>query len=143
MRTRAALALGLLFAALACAGCGQDEPSPAARTRAALGEIFLLAAFADPDRLAPRIVYRGPDAPRRWKDVCDASDPDERAHVRRLGARVTALLGAREPEFVTFRSETESEGTWLVWTVRGANGTAQFACLEIDGVIALGDMERD
>lgn len=87
MRT---IPLGLALVLLALPGCGEGTDDPATRTQTALREIFLLAANADPERLAPRIVYRGDDPRRRWADVCNAAEPEERAHVRRMGARVTA-----------------------------------------------------
>ena len=40
-------------------------------------------------------------------------------------------------------TETESEGTWLVWNVKGAGGTAWFACLDIGSRICSGDMDTD
>lgn len=132
--------VGLLFAGLLLPGCARDDPDPSARTRVALGEIFHLAAFANPDSLAPRLIYRGDDPRRQWVDVCNASNRSERAYVDRLGARITAWLGTGRAEFLEWRTYRGEEGTWLRWRVRGANGTRWFACLDIDGVIALADM---
>ena len=133
----------LLPLALLATGCGGAEQTPKERTRAALGEIFLLASLADAERLAPYVVYGGDDPARVWSDTADVSNRDERIHVDRLAARITALLGTQRPRFLTWSTETAPEGVWLRWKVQGANGSAWFSCLEIDGAIALADVEPD
>ncbi|MDF1702633.1 MAG: hypothetical protein P1V36_15900 [Planctomycetota bacterium] len=140
--------IGVLLLSLALAACGDPGPAeqpatPQARTQAALQDIFALVRAQDTAALAPRIVYRGEDETRPWKDVCRYDAPDEKPRVDKMAARVGKLLGDGTPVFSAWRSETESEGTWLVWKVKGVAGSAWFACLEIDGVIALGDIDTD
>lgn len=139
---RPRLPIVLALAAAWAGACAGPAGTPAERTRAALGEIFLLASFGDADRLAPRIVYRGEDPSRRWSDVCDPTDRSERTYVDRMGARIVALLGTQPATFVRFASAAGEEGVWQRWTVRGANGTATFGCLEIDGVIVLAEIVK-
>lgn len=140
---RHARTVGVLFATLLAASCGEPDVDPKVRTREALGDIFLLAVLADPERLGSRLVYTGDDPTRRWIDVCDVSRRDERTYVERMGARITVLLGNTKPTWLAWSTETAPEGVWLRWHVRGANGSAWFSCLEIDGTIALADLAVD
>lgn len=140
--------VGALLLALILAACGDPTPpeptaAPKARTQAALEEIFALVRAGDPAVLAPRVVYRGEGDARSWKAVCRYDTPGDKQRVDAVAARVAKILGASAPAFLAWRSETESEGTWLVWKVKGAASSAWFACLEIDGVIALGDIDTD
>ncbi|MDA1195768.1 MAG: hypothetical protein O2894_11360, partial [Planctomycetota bacterium] len=145
MRTRL---LPLLAALALLAGCGDPTPGPAAppdqrdRTRAAILEIIELARADNGPGLAARVVYRGDDPARRWKSVCNYADPEEKRYVDSTAARIKKDMVTGELAFVEWRSETESEGTWLVWKVKGATA-AWFACLDIDGTVAVGDIDRD
>ncbi|MHC4832269.1 MAG: hypothetical protein ACYTFT_18290 [Planctomycetota bacterium] len=139
------LALSLL---LVLGACGGDEPGsagagPKARAQAAIRALIVAAKAKDSRAAAGRVVYRGDDKARRWKSLVDPSDADELRQVERLCKRIRKLMGGAEPTFVSFRSETESEGTWMVWKVQGETKSASFACLDIDGTVALGDIDAD
>ena len=61
--------------------------------------------------------------------------------VDRAGGGIRKLLRGGKPEFVAFETETEPEGEWLAWTVKFGENKAVFAMLDIDGQIALGDID--
>lgn len=125
------------------------EPSPADRTKARLEEFFAVVRKGGGAAAAPFVVYRlDENRERRWKDTCNYDREAERKHVDAVVARVKKLLDLGEPRFVAFRSERESEGTWLVWdlSLGGAEPgdkvkKAAFACLDLGGRIALGDID--
>lgn len=138
--------VALACIALPLAGCGNDGPSGTNamtkedRTRAALESLFASVRADDAKAAAARIVYRGKDKDRKWKSVYDPAK-DDALDIKRAMDGIRRKLGEGTPEFVEFRSETESEGEWLVWKVKTEKGETWFACLEIDGTIALGDMD--
>jgi hypothetical protein len=121
------------------------EPTPADRTKARLEELFTVVRAQVPSAAAPFVVYRGKDPARRWKDVSNYADEEEAKHVDAVFQRAWNLLVRGTPRFLEFRSEKESEGTWLVWTVAFGEGDgatkAELACLEVKGTIALGDID--
>lgn len=138
--------VSLACLALVLAACGNDGPSGTNamtkedRTRAALESLFASVRAGDVNAAAARIVYRGKDKDRKWKSVYDA-DKDDALDIKRAMEDIRRKLGDGEPEFIEFRSERESEGEWLVWKVKTEKGEAWFACLDIDGTIALGDID--
>ena len=130
---------------LLVAGCGDtDKPaSKADRTKAALQQLFTAVRTGDGAAVAGRVVYRGADKDRKWKALCDYTQDEDKARVDSLVKRIAAWIGEADVEFLEFRSESESEGEWLVWKVKGAGATAFYACLDIGGTIALGDVDKD
>jgi hypothetical protein len=147
--------------ALAIAACG-DSPSRPIPTTSDVGfagkdrEVKArLEAFFDVIRAggganaAGFVVYRGEKDPaRRWKDVARYDVEEEKAGVDSVvehAARYLAKGGP--PTFLRFETHAESEGTWLVWHLRfGDEATgrkAAFACLEVAGRIAIGDIDRE
>ena len=147
------LAALFLAASLLLPACGDGETpggggaNPLAtkegRAKAALEVLFAAVRQGDAAEAARHIVYRGADKARKWKSVCDYSQDEDKPHVDRLMARIGPWIGDDAVEFVEFRSETESEGEWLVWKVKGSGATAWFACLDIDGTVALGDVDKE
>jgi hypothetical protein len=147
------LALACLLLLAAC-GDGSEKPGPApaadattpeARTREAIEAVLAAVKAKDAPALAKRVVYRGSDAARRWKDLVDYSNEEDKARVDGLLGKIAALAGDGTPRFLEFRSERESEGQWLVWKVTFGDGadapSAVFAMLEVKGTIALGDID--
>ncbi|MHC5010788.1 MAG: hypothetical protein ACYTG6_07530 [Planctomycetota bacterium] len=154
---------GLLLAFVLLSGCvlfptcgGDDDagngggttPAPASkedRTKAALLTLFEHVNAGRASEAAGHIVYRGTDADRKWKDVYAYEDEDDKRSVDRAIAEIRDLLSGGAPTFEEFMSETESEGEWLIWRVRFGEGdgakTGLFACLDIDGTIAVGDID--
>lgn len=116
------------------------------RVEARLRAFFEVVLAGGGEAAAPFVVYRGDqERERRWKDVCDYRKPAEAAQVDSVVKRVKKLLTAGAPRFERFHSETESEGTWLVWHVVFGEGDgakkAACACLEVQGRIAVGDID--
>ncbi|MDJ0520462.1 MAG: hypothetical protein QNJ90_00150 [Planctomycetota bacterium] len=139
MNTRLVGSLSFICLLLLSA-CGAGD-SKDARARAALEELFAAARAEDYAKAAPRVVYRGRDKDRKWKDTYDAEKPEDRELLERALREVKAKVGEGTPEWLEFRSEKESEGEWLAWKVKTSQGTFWFACLEIDGRVALGDID--
>ena len=111
-----------------------------------LKELFGLCQARDLRKAAAYCVYRGSDERRRWRDVYNPAEKDERAEVTQICARIRAYLdeGAGY-EFVRFRTRRESEGEWYWWQVKFRRGKnvqkASFAFLRIRGRYLLGDID--
>ena len=130
-------------------GSAPNNPSSSAkiedRVKARLTELLGLVKAGKNAEAAAYIVYRGDDEARKWKSVCDYSAADEKRQVDRVCDDLREVIALGKPTFVKFDSEKESEGTWLVWEVKFGEGDSaksiHMACLEIDGKIALGDVD--
>ena len=86
------------------------------------------------------VVYRGEDPTRkRWHELCDYAKDKE--HVDEVLGRIGRLLQKGEPVFTAFKAQRESEGVWLAWEMTFGAKQALIACLEIDGTIAIGDID--
>ncbi len=95
---------------------------------------------------AGHIVYRGPDAKRKWMDIYDYSQPTERTEVEGVCGNIKELVKESDAyEFSRFFEEPESEGRWLVWEMKFKKGAKQgavlFAFLKIKGRYAVGDID--
>ena len=119
--------------------------TPEERTRVRLTAFFDVVRAQVPSAAAPFIVYRGDDPARRWKDVSNYAAEDEKKRVDDLFTEAWNHLVLGTPRFLTFRSEKQSEGTWLVWEIAFGEGDgakrAAYACLEVKGTIELGDID--
>ena len=148
---RTALTSGLLCVCLVA--CGDDEGagggaggggasgSKEDRTKAALQQLFDRVKADDAPGASKWIVYRGSDAKRKWKAVVGYRSDEDKARVTRVMRSLKKYLDAGSPQFESFETEKESEGEWLIWRVKFGDEQAAFACLDIDGTIALGDID--
>ncbi len=136
------LTLGLLLTVFTLSAQKQKE---AKQVKRALLQIFELCNEESDTRLASLIVYRGEDKERKWKDVCESSEPKELARVQSIRKKIQKRLLPYKYEFVKFISETESEGTWYVWELKytkdGVDKKMHFAFLKIEDEFALGDID--
>lgn len=99
----------------------------------------------DINKAAGYVVYRGPNKARRWRDVSNASDANERRQVEGVCTRIKGLVdGSTGRDFVEYSSERESEGTWHIWKVSFQGNAPQkviFAMLKVKGRYALADID--
>lgn len=116
--------------------------------KAVKGDIETLIGYCqsnDINKAAGYVVYRGPNKARRWRDVSDPSNADERRQVEGVCARVKGLVdGSTGREFVEYSSERESEGTWHIWKISFQGSAPQnviFAMLKVKGRYALADID--
>ncbi|MBW2260541.1 MAG: hypothetical protein JRG91_01105 [Deltaproteobacteria bacterium] len=128
------------------------EPGPAGppsvdeAVKQRIEELFMLCKSGDYDEAAGYLVYRGEDELREWKTVHDYSTEEGKKAAHGVCNRISATLSASDSwEFEDFETEEESEGLWLVWEVvfwkGGQRQVVIFAFLEVEGVIALGDID--
>ncbi len=142
----------VLVLAAACGGNSASNGGQAAgsgegaQARAALEQLFALAQAEKHEEAAAYVVYRGQaDKERRWKDTSNYAKIAEKAQVDGICMRLRMAMKSGEPTFEKFRTEKESEGEWLIWTV--AFGSGEYAmrmhisCLEVNGRIAVGDID--
>lgn len=122
-----------------------EPATPAEATQARLAAFFEVVRAQVPAAAAPFIVYRGPDGARNWKDLANYANEDEKERVDGLFKETWGLLQLGAPRFLTFRSERESEGQWLVWQVAFGEATGaktvDFAWLDVKGTLGLGDID--
>jgi hypothetical protein len=103
----------------------------------ALLELARDKKFADG---APFVVYRGDDPARKpWQETCDYARDKLRVDV--MLTRLRRLLAKGEPVFTGFQAQRQSEGLWLVWSTTFGDTKTELACLELDGKIAIGDID--
>lgn len=116
------------------------EPAKQESVKQRLVALFGLARakkFAD---AAEYVVYRGEDPARKpWHEVCDYTRDKQRVDV--MLTRIGRLLQKGEPVFTGFQAQRQSEGVWLVWSATFGPKKAELACLELDGKIAIGDID--
>lgn len=97
------------------------------------------------NKAAAFVVYRGRDKARRWQDVSDATQMEDRVRVESVCRQINALLeGSTGQTFADFRTESESEGVWHLWKIRFDGSSPQervFAMLKVKGHFALGDID--
>jgi hypothetical protein len=120
---------------------------PKMDSKAAANTLFGFVKESDFKSAAPLIVYRGKDEARKWKTVCDYSQAEEKSQVDKTCSKIRGMMRDLDhQEFGSYLTETESEGTWHIWEVSffytdGTDQTVILAFLEINGVMALGDIE--
>ncbi|MES2774116.1 MAG: hypothetical protein V4722_08020 [Bacteroidota bacterium] len=133
----------------------QSDSIPVANTLTTLIMICKNVDFGDPKTLgvgtfykaAPYIVYRGEtDKARRWKDIANYSNPEEKKGVDEVCYRINQTVNQDSAyKFVKYFTEKESEGTWHIMVVsfirKGVAKQAAFAFLKIKGKFALGDID--
>lgn len=145
------------LAALVATGCGGESAetkgggggakvSREDAVKKRLQELFDIAKGGDFAAAAGYVVYHGPDKARDWKDVCSYGDENEKRRVDSVCRKIKERLEKHDGfAFTKFRTEKESEGEWLLWEVTFGKGDstrkAMFACLEIKGNYAVGDVD--
>ncbi len=136
------LTIGLLFLFSALFAQNNKE---AEQVKGVIHQIFELCKEEQDIRLAEFIVYRGDDQERRWKDVCNTSDPNDMERVRSIRRRIQKKIIPYKYEFIKFITEEESEGQWYVWELKLTKGDQTkkiyLAFLNIQGEFALGDID--
>ncbi len=110
-----------------------------------LHKLFVLC-FTDNYKAASKyIVYRGADTTRKWKDVYDFENEDEKKEVISVCKEIKSYLEeGGDYELTDFSEEEESEGIWYVWLVefkKGSHKKVHFAFLKIGKKYALGDID--
>jgi hypothetical protein len=123
-----------------------DKQKPRYRSEVALKTLLTSAHEKNLKKAATLIVYRGKDKTRKWKDLCNIDNQEEKSQVTRIVERINKLLAASEKyEITDFKSEKESEGVWNVVKVefhqKDKIKKVAFAFLEINGEFALGDID--
>jgi hypothetical protein len=121
-----------------------DSQSKSEKVKVRLTELFALAKAEKFSDAASYLVYRGKDESRRWKDVYIYSNENEDKEVTRVCKEIKGMLTGGSYEFAKFKTETESEGEWCIWEVNFSTGEQKkvyFACLLINGVYCLGDID--
>lgn len=110
--------------------------------------------FADPKvqetgpfyKAAPYIVYQGDDAKRKWKDIANYKNANEREQVDDICFGINGSVN-RDPNYTItgYRTNTESEGEWHVvhvsYTKKDRKRNISFAFLKIGDRYALGDID--
>lgn len=89
------------------------------------------------------VAYTGSDRARKYKEMASAEGMDRQV-LNKACFDVNKLLSGGERRYTLsdYSTEEESEGVWHVRKVTAANGkTARMAFLEIDGAMALADVD--
>ncbi|MCK4666317.1 hypothetical protein KAU33_06195 [Candidatus Dependentiae bacterium] len=111
-----------------------------------LNELFEICKSGDFSKADEYLVYRGKDKDRKWKDVYDYSNANERTRVDNTCRRIKRDLDVYGPyEITKYTVKSESEGEWniLEVTFKDGDGSGKrlFAFLKIKGNWALGDID--
>lgn len=108
---------------------------------------LLVQASRNIDRkpAAALICYRGNDKSRVWKSPAIYSNEDEKRGVNNVCDRINRLT-SNSYHIISYSTETESEGTWLLLKVDcsgiAGKGLYYFAFLKVKGSYLLGDIDR-
>jgi hypothetical protein len=122
--------------------CGESG-TPRERVESNLSKLIKACADkgGDYSGAAGLVAYNGSDRNRKYKDLASAEGED-RSVLNKTCYQLTKLMNGKNSYVLTqFKEEPESEGTWYVQTVKFDGGTAQLAFLDIDGTMALGDID--
>jgi hypothetical protein len=88
------------------------------------------------------IVYRGEDEARRWKTAMSMNDTAEAQRVKEFIDEVNFYIqNCPDRTFGEIRTESESEGTWIIMPVSCSTSIVYFAFLKINGDLLLGDID--
>lgn len=124
------------------AGAGAPAAdTPEAKVRATFQTVLEIAKAGDAEKLAPYVVYRGPDAARNWKATCVWANEMEQRRVKGVLEEAKKLLAAGEPAAGTFSTKAEKEGVWHVIQTTFGEKKAVFAFLPIGTGYAIGDID--
>lgn len=124
------------------AGAGAPAAdTPEAKVRATFKTVLELVKAGDAEKLAPYVVYRGPDAARNWKATCVWANEPEQRRVKGVLEEAKKLVNLGEPAAGTFKRETQKEGDWHVLETTFGAKKAVFAFLPIGTGFAIGDID--
>lgn len=135
----------ILSTVLALTACGESG-TPRERVEANFHKINKACAdkMGDYSGTAGLIAYNGSDRARKYKDLASAEGED-RAILNKMCYQISSLKKGSDKNSYTvmgMSEEKESEGTWYVLEVKYPNNNkGQFAFLDIDGTMALGDID--
>ncbi len=88
------------------------------------------------------IVYRGEDESRRWRSAMNMNDTAEAERVTDFMKEVNFYIqNCPDRTFNEIRTESESEGTWIVMPVGCSTSIVYFAFLRVNGELLLGDID--
>ncbi|MEZ5441417.1 MAG: hypothetical protein R3F15_08030 [Lysobacterales bacterium] len=138
---RALIVLGVLPVVLLSA-CGKAAPQDQVATQVQRLVTACSNKIGDYSGAAGLVAYNGSDKARKFKALASA-EGEERGILNSTCYQISKLLdGKGDYELLGFSEEAESEGTWYVQQVRfGSGREAALAFIEIDGTLALGDID--
>lgn len=125
------------------AACGESG-TPRERVENNLSKLIKACADkgGDYSGAAGLVAYSGSDKARKYKDLASAEGEDRRVLNSTCYTISKLMNGKNSYTLMKFEEEPESEGTWYVQTVKfDGNKTAQLAFLDINGTMALGDID--
>lgn len=115
--------------------------------KAALQALIRECEQADYEAAGRHMIYRGDNADMKWKEPVNYKNEDDKPYVEKTCAKIQAILHtSKSLKFNKFFTETESEGTWLVWLVDvmyedGSSKETAFAFLAYGKNYGLGDID--
>lgn len=117
------------------------------QVRYRIQEFLEICRDADYAKAASYLIYRGPDPNRRLKDLCKVEDAEDMKYVQGMVGRVKKWVDeSNNYKLTSCMTSEESEGTWYAWEVIFDQGPDQvrryFGCLQVNGVFAIGDIDR-
>jgi len=97
-------------------------------------------------KAAPYIVYRGKDQKRKWKELCNYNNAEDKKGVDEICYKINETVN-RDSNYkiVRYSTKKESEGLWHVLFVsykkKGVEKHAIYAFLKIGDRFGLGDID--
>ena len=144
----------ILLTGTVCFGADNPDSSLVARRLHELSTICRTVDFADSTtqelgffhKVAPYIVYRGEDRKRKWKDVCNYKNDEDKKGVDAVCERVNRTINQDTSySILSYQTKKEVEGTWHALVVqyrkKGQMRTSIFAFLKIKDNFLLGDID--
>jgi hypothetical protein len=124
----------------------ESTPNEREAVKKDLLELFELCKFERYSETVAFFVYRGPEENRKWIDVYDFKDPEERREVEAIAGEIKRLLWQSDSyEFSEFVEKVQSKRRWYIWRLTFRSGDKQatitFAFLKIKGRYAIGDID--
>jgi hypothetical protein len=141
-RLTRSIPVALLSASLmACGSSG----TPQERVDDAISKLVKTCNNSDGDSSGAEglVAYSGSDKARKYKSLASA-EGDDRRYLNKACWEINALFPGKERRYTlsAYQTEEEPEGVWHVRKIAATDGkTAMMAFLEIDGAMALGDID--
>jgi len=97
-------------------------------------------------KAAPYIVYRGTDEKRKWKEMCNYKNAEDKKGVNEVCYKINETVNRDSAyKIVRYSTKKESEGLWHVLFVsykkKGVEKHAIYAFLKIGDRFGLGDID--